>query len=195
MSQRHKTFVSFNHGDETDPNRGEVWKDRFVEMMTEYSQGMVDKSVWDGDIDTNLSTDEIRRRIREDYLADSTVTVVLIGPCTWARKHVDWEISATLRDTQHNPRSGLLGILLPTHSDYNTGYFNPNLIPRRLVENVGSDIDFAKVYDWSDDPNQVQDWIHIAFERRNQEPSPTYPTKDLFKNNRPCDQDDPQGWQ
>jgi hypothetical protein len=37
------------------------------------------------------------RRIRQLYLLDSTVTIVLIGKCTWARKFVDWETQASLR--------------------------------------------------------------------------------------------------
>ncbi len=43
----------------------------------------IDKSVSPGDIhDGNLPLDEIRRRIRDDHIADATVTIVLIGPCT-----------------------------------------------------------------------------------------------------------------
>ena len=65
---------------------------------------IVDRSVEDGDIDdTNLSTETIRQKIRDDFIADATVTVVLIGPCTWQRKHVDWEIGSSLRATQRTP--------------------------------------------------------------------------------------------
>ena len=91
-------------------------KDRFVKMMGDH---VVDRSVSTGDIvDQDLPVDEIRRRIRDDYIADATITVVLIGRCTWQRKHVDWEISASLIDTPHNDRCGLLGIRLPTHTDF-----------------------------------------------------------------------------
>ena len=61
---------------------------------------MVDKSVNTGDIvDSNLHLDEIRRRIRDNFIADATVTVVLISACTRRRMHVDWEIGSSLRDT------------------------------------------------------------------------------------------------
>jgi hypothetical protein len=33
------------------------------------------------------NTDYVMRRIK-----DSTVTIVLIGKCTWARRSIDWEI-------------------------------------------------------------------------------------------------------
>ena len=95
MSQtdRHKVFVSFHHDDQE-------YKNLFVRMM---GDDIVDKSVEDGDIDDdNIATETIRQKIRDDFIADATVTIVLIGPCTWQRKHVDWEIGSSLRDTKKN---------------------------------------------------------------------------------------------
>ena len=125
--RRRKVFVSYHHRDDQE------YKDRFVRMMSVY---IVDKSVDTGDIiDQDLPVDEVRRRIRDEYIADATVTVVLIGRCTWQRKHVDWEISASLIDTPHNDRCGLLGIRLPTHTDFSDAEYNPRLIPPRLAAN------------------------------------------------------------
>jgi hypothetical protein len=87
---------------------------------------MVSKSVQVGDIDPNLKTDTLRQKIRDEYLHDSTVTVVLIGSETWKRKHVDWEIAASIRHTQYNPRSCLIGSL---------NYFKPILF---VVTNIFS---------------------------------------------------------
>ena len=108
-------------------------------MMNDY---IVDKSVDTGDIiDQGRPVDQIRRRIRDEYIADATVTVVLIGRCTWQRKHVDWEISASLIGTAHNDRCGLLGIRLPTHTDFRDAEYDPRLIPPRLACNcVGATI-------------------------------------------------------
>ena len=90
-------------------------KERLVGIM---GNRIVDCSVDTRDIvDSNLPVDEVRRRIRDDFIAEATVTIVLIGPRTWQRKHVDWEIHASLRDTDHNDRCGLLGILLPAHTN------------------------------------------------------------------------------
>ena len=67
QTQRHKVFISYHHDEDQE------YKDRFVEMVEE---DFVDKSVEDGDIDDrNLSLDEVRRRIRDDFIADATVTV------------------------------------------------------------------------------------------------------------------------
>ena len=64
------------------------------------------------------ATETIRQQIRDNFIRDATVTVVLIGPCTWQRKHVDWEIGSSLRKTKRNSRCGLLGILLPNHPNF-----------------------------------------------------------------------------
>lgn len=72
-TRQHKVFISF-HEEDID------YKERFVEMMRDH---IVDRSVDTGDIvESGLPIDEIRRRIRDEYIADATVTVVLIGPCT-----------------------------------------------------------------------------------------------------------------
>lgn len=156
MTDRHKVFVSFHHDDQW-------YKDRFVEMMDGY---IVDESVHDEDIDdVNLMTETIRRTIRDDFIADATVTVVLVGKCTWQRKHVDWEIGSSLRNTEKNPRCGLLGILLPNHPNYKTKSFSRYLVPPRLADNCGRD-SYALIYKWVDSPRSVQDWIHEAFIRR-----------------------------
>ena len=108
QTPRHKVFVSFHHEDQK-------YKDRFIQMMGDH---IVDESVGDGDIDNSLSTDRMRQIIRDEFIRDASVTVVLIGPCTWQRKHVDWEIGSSLRDTKLNSRCGLLGIWLPNHPDF-----------------------------------------------------------------------------
>ena len=153
---RHKVFVSFHHEDQ-------AYKDRFVRMM---DNDFIDKSVEDGDINDNIKTDTIRQKIRDEFIRDATVTVVLIGRSTWQRKHVDWEIGSSIRDTQLNPRCGLLGILLPTHWDYNKKECNQRLIPPRLYDNCKGSNPFASIYDWSTDPDEVREWIHEAFQRR-----------------------------
>ena len=105
-------FISYHH--EAD----EEWKTRFVRIMGDL---IVDKSINGGEIvDTNSPTADTLCHIREEYISEATVAVILVGLCTWQRKFVDWEIGAALRDTSINPRCGLLGILLPTHPDFGT---------------------------------------------------------------------------
>jgi len=144
---------------------------------------MVSKSVQIGEIDPVLPTETVRQKIRDEYLRDSTVTVVLVGTETWKRKHVDWEIGSSIRDTKLNSRSGLFGIILPTYPLYYQRQYNPYTIPPRLHDNI--ECKYAGLYIWSEDPNTVANWIQIAFERRNTvPPNNSFPS---FGNNRQGD--------
>ena len=173
---RHKVFVSFHHEDQ-------LYKEYFVDMM---EGDIVDKSVEDGDIDDdNLSTETIRQKIRDDFIRDATVTVVLIGPCTWQRKHVDWEIGSSLRATPRNSRCGLLGILLPNHTNHGSQSYTSKLIPPRLADNCGGHDPFARIYDWSSDSASIRRWIHRAFRRRNGTPPDN--SRSQFRNNKSGD--------
>ena len=167
MSDRHRVFVSYYHKD--DQHYKELFERRFSNIYDIY----VSESVKMGDIDnTKLSNEQILQKIRDEHLRDSTVTVVLIGAHTWQRKFVDWEIGASIRQTNFNPRSGLLGILLPTYPrpPGEPNKYSRYTIPPRLYDNVACG--FAKIYDWNDNPSAVQACIHEAFKRRNQDPPP-----------------------
>lgn len=104
VTKKHNVFVSYHHDND------QYYRNEFEKLFVNHYDIMVSKSVQIGDIDSNLNTETIRQKIRDEYLRDSTVTVVLIGTQTWQRKHVDWEIASSIRDTKLNPRSGLLGI-------------------------------------------------------------------------------------
>jgi hypothetical protein len=153
----HKVFVSYHHAND------QKYRDDFENILASSGISII-KSVQIGDIDENLSAETIRQRIRDEYLRDSTVTVVLVGTQTWQRKHVDWEIGSSLRDTQLNSRSGILGILLPTHSSCYKNTYDPHTIPPRLYDNVKCG--FAKVYNWTTSPLSLESMIHDAFEGR-----------------------------
>ena len=177
INDRHKVFVSYYHDDQD-------YREYFERLFSDYYDIMVSKSVQLGDIDDErLSTDRIRQIIRDDYLQDSTVTVVLVGARTWQRKFVDWEIGSSIRSTKNNPRSGLLGIILPTYPrpPGKPAHHYIHTIPPRLHDNI--QCGFADIYGWSDDPDQVQSWIHDAFKRRNENPPPDN-SRASFKKNR-----------
>ena len=183
QSPRHKVFISYHHKDQK-------YKDRFIKMM---GDDIVDESVHDEDIDDeNLSTETIRQKIRDEFITDATVTVVLIGRCTWQRKHVDWEIGSSLRKTRKNPRCGLVGILLPNHPDFSEEDYEPRLIPPRMADNTKGKAPYAHIYGWSNQASSIRHWIHQAFERREETPDPDNSRKQ-FKHNRRGDCS--RGWQ
>ena len=81
----------------------------------------IDKSLNEA-IDSE-DTDYIMRKIREDYLSDSTVTIFLIGihskeTLGWEeQKFIKRELQASLYNGEGNSRSGLLGVVLPEMSN------------------------------------------------------------------------------
>jgi hypothetical protein len=161
MSNLHKVFVSYHH--ELDESYKKVFELRFGNKFGAIIPG----SVQLGDIDPYLPTETIRQRIRDKHLRDTSVPR---RPDRRAdmRKHVDWEIASSIRDTAANPRSGLLGILLPAYYEHHycgrSGNYNPTTIPPRLHDNI--EAGFAKLYSWSEEPVEVQGWIHEAYLRK-----------------------------
>ena len=179
---KYKVFISYYHEDDQE------YKNRLVQALNSKA---IDKSVSPGDIhDENLPLDEIRRRIRDDHIADAVVTIVLIGPCTWQRKHVDWEISASIIDRPRNRRCGVVGLLLPHHPDYweEPEDRNLHLIPQRLALNINGNDSFSAIYKWPRRrvARRVMPKVHRAFQRKDKTPWPN-DSLDLFADNRSGD--------
>jgi len=107
----HKVFISYHH--ESDQSYKE-----YLVQMSQSHRLFLDRSVNTGDIGDSLSDERIREIIRDDYLRDSTVTIVLVGLETRRRKHVDWEIYSIMFDGKVNKKSGILIVNLPETSDW-----------------------------------------------------------------------------
>ena len=104
----HKVFISYYHADD------QYYKNELV-GWAERNNIFKDGSVDTGDIDDKDMTDqEIRCLIRDNYLRETTVTIVLVGQHTKYRKHVDWEIYSSMFDGPINKKSGIIVILLPS---------------------------------------------------------------------------------
>ena len=166
---RHRTFISYHDGRPKFEQGGDYsFRVIFEQLFSEGSDALVCGAVQDGDIDLEISTETTRQRIRDGYLRNTSVTLVLIGARTWQRKHVDWEIGSSIRDTPRNSRSGLLGIFLPTYpgarDSRGTLHYDPYTIPPRLYDNV--ECGYATLHDWTTNPADVRTWIHNAFIRK-----------------------------
>lgn len=103
----HKVFISYHHAND------QSYKNQLL-LLNRQHEIFLDWSVDTGDIDDNLPDDRIRELIRDEYLRDSTVTIVLVGLETKTRKHIDWEIYSSMYDGRVNKKSGVLVINLPT---------------------------------------------------------------------------------
>ena len=183
QTTRHRVFISFHEQDIK-------YKKEFVRRM---GQRILDRSVDTGNIDdTGMKTATVRQKIRDEYIRDATITIVLIGPRTWQRKHVDWEIGSGLRKTKKNSRCGLLGILLPNHPNHGKKH-NLHLLPPRLADNCNGEDPYALIYDWPSPwaPAKVSQWVHRAFVRK-QGANPTNSRKPFARNRT---RDYGKGWQ
>lgn len=103
----HRVFISYHHANDQD------YKDKLVEFGKD-NEIFIDWSVDTGDISDDLTDQQIREVIRDSYLRDSTVTIVLVGTETKNRKHVDWEIYSSMYDGKINKKSGIIVINLPS---------------------------------------------------------------------------------
>ena len=154
MIEKHNVFVSFYHKEDSEYKE---YIDRH------FKDEIINKSVKDGEYDSDNSDEYVKRLIREDKITSSSVVVVLIGPNTKNRKHVDWEIYAGL-DKKVNGNSGLVGILLPTLSKNCKGEYYIDDLPLRLKDNYESG--YAKCYTWENAINNFVNIVQEAFDNR-----------------------------
>ena len=163
MNHQHKIYVSCHTEDQ-------IYREHFKDLFSKTYGVIVSNSIRMRDFkmgdfdDIALSTEGLRRHIRDNYLQDTTVTVVLIGANTWQQKSIDWEINASIHQTEFYTRSGLLGILLPTYASPPNKHYNPHTIPPRLYDNVRCG--FSNIYSWIEKPDLLLSWIHYAHLRR-----------------------------
>ncbi len=103
----HKTYISFKEEDSNYKAEIQSWT----------HLDCVDKSL--NTPITSTDAEYILRRIREDYLRDSTVTIFLIGNRSaevlgsWEQQYIKGELQASLYNGSGNTKSGILGVVLP----------------------------------------------------------------------------------
>jgi len=116
---KRKVFISYHHGNDQ-------WA--FDYFSGNYGENL--EIFYDNSLDGKVRSDDpeyVNRTIREEHIVGSSVTIVLIGPETWKRKYVDWEIRSTL----HHEHA-LLGLTL--HNASKT-WDNKIIVPDRLYDN------------------------------------------------------------
>lgn len=171
---RHKCFISY-HADDSD--EVEAFIESFGEGFIPRIIGVSDSDDFIDSTDTNYIMDAIR----EKYLTDSTVTIVLIGKCTWGRKFVDWEVYSTLRNDKKNRRSGLLAITLPSVSA------DPNRkLAARVSDNVSENEKYARWYKYPTTTAGLRSMISEAFTARTSKAHLIDNTRQRRTNNSAC---------
>jgi hypothetical protein len=175
---RRKVFITYYHDDQREV-------ELFIETFDYERKVFIARALgvdMANDVINSNDTDYVMRRIRELYLKDSTVTIVLIGKCTWARRYVDWEIQASLRHGEIVTPNGLLGIVLPSAGDKPTP-------PERLSMNLkgrNSDEGYARWNWYAQQQETLAGWIEDAFQARTARAHLIVNPRDRFTYNRTC---------
>jgi hypothetical protein len=174
---KRKVFISFYQG-----NRQEV--DDFIDHWASREGIFIPKALgasYDQDDFINSDNPEyVMSQIRDKYLGDSSVTLVLIGKCTHSRRYVDWELKSTLRRGNYTP-NGLIGILLPSAGD------SANLPPRFKANwNKDHTSCYARYYYPPSSTEQLASWIEDAFAARTARANLIQNDSDMMKYNSKC---------
>ena len=104
---KHKCFISFKTENTSYKNH----------IQYSLNVDMIDKSL--NEPINSDDEDYIMRKIREDYLSDSTVTIFLIGKHSAEndpnenQTYIKRELQASLYNGTNNTRNGILGVVLP----------------------------------------------------------------------------------
>lgn len=180
----HKCFISFKTED----------KEYKRYIQEDLKIDMIDKS-----LNTPInSTDEdyIMRKIREDYLSDSTVTIHLIGEYSAENSlyenqaYIKRELQASLYNGENNTKNGILGIVLPNMYDkifkgsevcsvcgksHNIVCINDSTVVKEFSYNYYIPKDgcswseedrFCVLVKWSDFVKNLELYINKAFDKR-----------------------------
>lgn len=173
---RRKCFISYHHADQEAVNK-------FVRDFDHDRDCFIARGLGEempGDIIQSTDTDYIMRRIRERFMADTTVTIVLMGACTWARRYVDWELQASLRHGEATTPNGLLGIKLPTFTNF------PERFEANLSLNWPAVDCYARHMAYPSSTAQLVEAIEAAYQRRTSHAHLIKNPRDRMIYNRQC---------
>ncbi|WP_295712309.1 TIR domain-containing protein [Mucilaginibacter sp.] len=179
----------------------------FISFKTEnkeyktYIQDYLDIDMIDKSLDTAIDSEDeehIMRKIRENHLHDSTVTIHLIGKYsaeslgTEEQKFIKKELQASLYHGRGNTQNGILGVVLPEAYDqiyggsyqctscggsHNSININDNSVIKEFSYNFyipngkcshTEDERFCVLVKWDDFTVDPEKYIEQAFDKRNQ---------------------------
>ncbi|ECE0941461.1 hypothetical protein ZP13_25250 [Salmonella enterica subsp. enterica] len=183
---KHKVFISYHHANDQ-------WYKNELEKMNNIFDVFVNRSVSLGDIDDEEEPQKIREIIMDEYLRDTSVLILLVGTETKNRKHVDWELYSSMRDSPRNGKSGVFVINLPStgtnyirasHGEDEKNEFHPNItewitindrstykerypyMPERIIDNLMSEKSYISIVNWDqihNNPENLRKMIELTF--------------------------------
>lgn len=175
--QKRKVFISYYHGDQEAVNK----------FIRDFGDVFIPKTVGvkDGDFDFDSNDPQyIMRKIREQKLEDSTVTIVLVGSCTHSRRYVDWEVKASLQQGQSLP-NGLIAINLPYMGM--KGALPPRVAANREFDGT-TESGYARYYPYPTSKDDLRRWIEDAYNARTTRANLIHNSNEMMKYNAKCNE-------
>ncbi len=173
---KRRVFISHYKGDKTEVDNFIKSFSEIHEVFTPYVLGSNDND----DFINSTNTDYIMQQIREKYLKDSTVTIVLIGNCTHSRRYVDWEIKSSLQQGNVLP-NGLIGIIL--QSKGNSAYLPPRFEKKWKNGNQNC---YARYRIYPQSVDELGEYIDDAFDARTSRVKLIINPKEMMEYNQEC---------
>jgi hypothetical protein len=173
---RRKVFISFHQAD-----RREV--DEFIERFAIHEGIFIPKALGvssNDDFINSTNPEYVMGRIREKYLGDSTVTIVLVGKCTHSRRYIDWELKTSLRQGEYIP-NGVMGIILPSQGT--SAYMPPRLERNWTKGHINC---YARYWVYPQTSEQLALWIEDAYNARTSRAHLISNSTDMMKYNAVC---------
>lgn len=161
----HKTYLSYHPEDQSQVERFLEQFDHLNNLAIQRPPGELEQ-----DIEREDDKHKLIHKMRQRYLKDSTVTLLLLGPCTYTQRSVDLELLASLhhgQDVMADPNedilpNGLVAVMLP--------HYQEDGFPDRLNENLRVSEDqpepYARVIPYPEDKMTLAAAIKDAHTRR-----------------------------
>ena len=142
-----RVFFSFHY-------QRDIWRANVVRksgvVIGSAAAGFHDASLWE---DAKKKGDAAIKKLIDDALIGTTVTVVLIGAKTAGRKYINYEISKSI-----DRGNGILGIHIHNIKDQDGETDTKGEVPAKLTQGG------YKVYTWAFDPEKFGKWVEAAAE-------------------------------
>lgn len=173
---KRRVFISHYRGD-----RVEV--DDFIEKFANQEKVFTPYVLGANDNDEFIKStkpDYVMSQIREKYLLDTTITIVLIGSCTHSRRYVDWELKSSLRQGDYTP-NGVIGILLPSQGS--SAHLPPRFRDNWTKEHIDC---YARYWAYPSSAEVLGRWIEDAYAARTTRAHLIQNSQDMMGYNSQC---------
>jgi len=174
---RRKVFLTFYGADTNEVNK-------FIYQWQEVEKVFHTRALGTFDNEDFIQSDDpdyVMSQIREKYIADSSVTIALLGSCTHSRRYVDWEIKASLTQSEDGLPNGLMAIILPSLGK------SAHLPPRFKLNWDSKNQRYARFYVYPDSAQTLAAWIEDAFAARTSRAHLIENPREMMRQNATCE--------